>query len=154
MKTFDIRLWSQNWRPVMNIYGANALFDTGAIIPVISLPKDLLTRRFDAKLIEENVSIGGFGGGKSAGCIYSLANFNISVMHYRILECFVPDKADDDFPIILSAPLLYDAIYTINMKEGKMSVIVADDKLQNNEFKIKELADKICVQVNGILLQG
>ena len=74
MKTFDIRLWNQNWRPVMNIYGANALFDTGAIIPVISLPEDLLARRFAAKLIKSNVSVGGFGGGKSVGSIYSLAN--------------------------------------------------------------------------------
>ena len=153
MKEIELTLESQFWRPMIRLYGKLALIDTGAIVPVISMSKDMLNMRFHAKLIRDNVSISGFGGGKSYGNIYSLSDFYINTMRFAIMECFVPYERDKEFPLILSVSLFYHTHYEFRADEGKMIIRIPDDNLQNNEFLIKNLSDKICVQLNGVLYQ-
>lgn len=153
MKTLEIELQPPFWRPIIRLYGYAALVDTGAVVPVVSLPRALMIKRFQAKLIKDNVSVGGFGGGNSVGDLYSLNNFYIHKFHFKTLECFVPYKPDKDFPIILSVPLFYHTHYEFRADESKMIINVMDDKLVNNVFLIKDLTQRICVQVNGVMLQ-
>jgi len=154
MKTVEINLEPQFWRPTIRLYGKLTLIDTGAVVPVISMEKELLNLRFKAKLVKERTFFTGFGGVKNWGDVYSLSNFYIHELHFKTLECFAPYEFDKDFPIILSAPLFNDVKYEIDPKENKVTLKVPNDKLMNNEFLITNLSDKICVQMNGVMLNG
>jgi len=154
MKIINIKLIENHWRPVTRLYSRDTLIDTGAIVPVISIEHELLNHRFKAKLLKENAYFTGFGDGKSWGSVYSLSNFYIHELHFKRFECFVPYKFDKNFPIILSAPLFYHIGYEFRAYENKLILKIPDDKLTNNEFLITNLSDKICVQMNGVMLNG
>lgn len=154
MKTMEIKLEPQFWRPIIRLYGKLSLIDTGAVVPVISMEQALLNARFNAKLVKDNVYFSGFGGGKSYGSIYSLSDFYISELHFKIFECFVPFERDKTFPIILSAPLFYNTHYEFRADENKIIIKVLEDKLTDNKFLITNLSDKICVQMNGVMFQA
>ena len=154
MNVIEVELQTNRWRPIIDLYNYETLIDTGAVVPVFSVPMEFLAVRFNAKLIKDNVYFGGFGGGKSYGSIYSLSNFYIKKLHFKTLECFIPYTPDKSFSIILSAPLFYHIGYEFRAYENKLILKIPDDKLTNNEFLITNLSDKICVQMNGVMLNG
>jgi len=152
MKEICINLNEKYHRPMISLYNKLTLIDTGAIIPVVSMNKIVLDILFNAKLLKDNISIGGFGGGRATGGIYSLSNFCIKNFHFKTLECFVPHEPSKDFSIILSAPLFYDTDYEFKPREHKFVIKVSEDRISNNEFFIKDVKTKICVQINDVLL--
>lgn len=152
MKEIYINLNENYHRPMISLYNKLTLIDTGAVIPVISMNKTVLDILFSAKPVKDNVSIGGFGGGRSKGSIYSLRDFYIQSLHFKTLECFVPYEPSKDFSIILSAPLFYYTDYEFKPREHKLVIKVSEDKMSNNEFFIKDVKNKICVQINDTLL--
>jgi len=139
-------------RPVVKIYGLDTLIDTGAIIPVFSMPKELLEKAFDAKLVLDNASFGGFGG-ECKGKIYSLSNFVIGSITYNPMEVFVPDEPTLKFPFLLSSSLFYGTNYHFDTINNMFVVNMPDNMSQIREFKIKDINGELCAQIDGILLQ-
>ena len=55
-------------RPVINLYGNEAIIDTGAIIPMVSFSKEIVKLAWNADLVKSDIEIGGIGG-KTKGSI-------------------------------------------------------------------------------------
>ncbi len=152
MKNLTLRLIPEYLRPVISLYNTQTLIDTGAIIPVISLPMEKLQVRFQAEIVKENIAIGGFGGGVSQGNIYSLKNFYIRDWHFKKFECFVPRAQERKFPIMLSASVFLDIDYEFKPQNHQLILKIPDNKMTDNEFIIKLVKDKVYIQVNGITI--
>ena len=153
MVSFSLDLNHDYAHPVVQLYGMFSIIDTGAIIPVFSLPRNIIESRFRGKLVYSDKSFGGFGGGEVRGDIYSFSNFYIKQLHFKTLEAFVPYSEDISYPLLFSYTMFLNTKFQFSPIEGKMYFSVDDDKMKDNEFLIKNLADKICIQLNGVLYQ-
>lgn len=56
MKTFKIPLKDNYNRPVMKLYGLNALVDTGADIPVFNIPVDFYKNVFESQKNQNTIT--------------------------------------------------------------------------------------------------
>lgn len=124
---FIIELDTNYQRPVVKINGFNALVDTGAKIPVVSLPEKVLEIVYHAECVIDNAQIKGFGG-SCFGKVYKLQSLKIGKLIYPNLHVFVPDEPMDEFEIIISATMLNGLIYEINTRSGNMLIQVPDEE--------------------------
>ncbi|MBO6179378.1 MAG: hypothetical protein J6O04_09400 [Selenomonadaceae bacterium] len=153
MVSFSLDLDTEYARPTIILYGLLTLIDTGATVPVFSIPRNVVANRFRGVPIYTDKSFGGFGGGKIKEDIFSLSNFFIKQLHFKTIEVFVPHKSDIAYPLLFSSTMFLNVKYEIDPIDGKMNFKVPDENLKNNEFLIKNLSDKICVQLNGVFYQ-
>lgn len=113
----------------------------------------MIESRFRGHIVYADKYFGGFGGGEVHGDIYSFANFYVKQLHFKTLEAFVPREENIAYPLLFSSTMFRQCRYEIDPLEGKMNFSVPEGNLKDNEFIIKNLSDKICVQLNGILYQ-
>ena len=152
MKEFSMSLLENYQRPVLHFNDVDALIDTGAIIPMFSLPVKSIQSIFNGKLILDNAEIGGIGGDVK-GQVFSIPHFNIGKLSFNNFEIFVPQKPNIKYPILLSATLFYDTEYIIDTINNKFTVKIPDNQSWERDFKIKSLAGKLYPQIDGVLLQ-
>ena len=142
-------------RPVIKLYGENALIDTGAIVPVISVPVELMKLAWSATLIKEGVEIGGIGG-QSQGDIYALKNFCVGDLVFDKIEVFVPHIPDTQFKYLLSATMFHNTKYSFDVQNTDnqiFTVQVPENEPLHRVFEVKDLEGKLYIQVNGELLK-
>ena len=142
-------------RPVINLYGNEAIIDTGAVIPMVSLSPELLKLAWKAKPLQMNIEIGGIGG-KAKGDIYTLFNFQIGDLNFDSLDVFVPNIPDTKYTYLLSATMFYGMQFDFNMIDKNsqtFTVNIPDNVSLHRDFKIKDLNGQLYAQVNGILIQ-
>lgn len=147
----SLSLEKERQRPVVELYGMQALIDTGAVIPMISMPARAVEKMFSAQKVKGNISLGGIGG-RSVGDIYSIPAFNIEEIEYAPFEVFVPHISKITFPILLSATLFYKMSYTVDTVEGKFIIDTKDAPLKR-KFKIKDLHGELYPQIDDTLIQ-
>ena len=102
--------------PIFRFNGFEALFDTGAVIPVFSYSDFVMTRGFGAKLMHENIPVGGIGG-KSDGKIYRLHNFPVGEFMFSDLDVFVPEKFLENTPILFSVTMFHGLAFKGDPKQ-------------------------------------
>ena len=144
-----------NQRPVINLYGNEAIIDTGAVIPMISLSPELITLAWKAKLVKEDIEIGGIGG-LCKGNVYELHDFRVGELIFDTLDVFVADKPDIKYSFLLSATMFYNMNFSFDMideNNQSFTVKIPDNIPLHREFKIKMLEGKLYAQVDGVLLQ-
>ncbi len=103
-------------RPVITLYGNEALIDTGAVIPMVSLSVELIKLAWNAKLVQDNISIDGIGG-EAKGSIYTLYDFKIGDFIFKELDVFVPDIQNLKYTYLLSATMLKNIKFPKIIKE-------------------------------------
>ena len=145
---FVIRLDKFEGRPVLRLDNdIAALLDTGAEIPVYTLGAESLKLIYDAELVLENVSIGGFGG-KHYGDVYKLKFFRLGNLVYPNIHIFVTDF-DNRFPFILSASMFYGLIYEVDTKRHALTVRIPDDESEVRNLRIVREDGGLYVMAGG-----
>ena len=91
MKPIEFDLTPSNLCPTIRFDGFEALFDTGAVIPVFSYSAEVMKLAFGATKRFEKAEIGGIGG-KGLGDIYRLKDFHVSEFVFSELDVYVPEK--------------------------------------------------------------
>ena len=150
---FSLDLLNFYERPIVQLYGLNALIDTGAMVPVFSLPVSVLVRTFGATLSLDGAEVGGFGG-KCRGRVYSLKDFRVGVLLFETLEAFVPDVPVTKHPFLLSASMFYGTAYTFDTVNFRFSVRIPDGMSRSRKFVLKDLRGRLYAQIDGVLLQS
>ena len=148
MAKIAIPLSAEYQRPVIELYGVEALVDTGAVIPMFSLPSIMVEKVFAGEKLLGNQYI----GGEALGDVYRLPDFKIGEITYSPLEVFVPRKGKLSFPILLSDTLFLGTSYTVDTA-GSRLVIDTKDTPATREFKILSLKGKLYPQIDGVLIQ-
>ena len=142
-------------RPVINLYGNEAIIDTGAIIPMVSFSKEIVKLAWNADLVKSDIEIGGIGG-KTKGSIYTLHNFQIGDLIFDDLDVFISDIPTIKYSFLLSATMFYGTNFSfemINSNNQNFIVEVPDDFDYHIKFKIIELKGDLYAQINGVLIQ-
>ena len=142
-------------RPVIKLYGNDAIIDTGAVIPMVSLSPELVKLAWNAELVKENIEIGGIGG-KAEGDIYTLHNFEIYGFKFNNLDVFIPKIPDTKYIYLLSCTMFYGTDFSfdmINKDNQSFTINIPDNVNLNRNFKIKDLNGQLYAQVDGILIQ-
>lgn len=131
-------------RPIIaNYYGGLALIDTGAEIPVCTLPVMVLEKMFQAELRMRNASITGFGG-DDYGDIYTIGTIELQGIIYPNIPVFVPRRNRIlGFRWILSATMLDRLEYNINMKTHTMTINIPDDESNVRNLRLYDKDGKI-----------
>ena len=144
--SFTHSLMEGTSRPIIdNIYGGMALIDTGAEIPVCTLPVEILKKVFHAELKVENAPITGFGG-RDYGSIYILEAFRWNQLVFPFIPIFVPNnKHNIQFRWIFSASMLDRLEYHINMKKHVLTIYVPDDESLERRLHIYDKNGKLHV---------
>jgi len=154
MHKFSMKM-SGEQRPVIDLYGNAALIDTGAIIPMVYFPGELLKLAWNAELVISDVEIGGIGG-KTKGDIYTLHNFIVGDFCFDALDVFVSNTRDTRYTYLLSATMFYGTNFSFNLidKENQTFTVEIPDSIPlHRDFRIKDLDGKIYAQVDGVLIQ-
>ena len=139
-------------RPVVELYGMEALIDTGALVPVISMPAKVVEKVFSAeKVNKKDLSLGGIGG-RATGDVYRLPEFVFGDIRYSPFEVFVPRVAKISFPILLGATLFYNMSYTVDTVDNQFIVDIKDAPL-NRRFKLLDLQGELYPQIDDTLIQ-
>lgn len=152
MTRFSLDMVRGCQRPVVNVRNFDALIDTGAVIPSSSLPVPVLEELFGAKLVLAEAKISGFGGA-CMGKVYSLKNFALGHLNFEVLEVFVPNDRVTKYPFLLSATMFYGFEYAFDTVAAKFRLTVPSGASLNRTFRVKDLAGRLFVQVDGVLLQ-
>ncbi|MBR2216242.1 MAG: hypothetical protein IJ849_10890 [Selenomonadaceae bacterium] len=152
MAKIELPMLKKYQRPIVELYGLHALVDTGAVIPMFSLPVRIITAIFpEAEKILERHSVGGIGG-ESLGDVYRLPNFAIGELTYSPFDAFVPYEPSLKYPILLSAPLFSGMFYGFDSAESKFIVETKDMPLKR-KFELHELRGQLFPQIDGVLIQ-
>lgn len=153
MREFFLPTLADYRRPVVELYGLQALIDTGAVIPMFSLPLISMTEKlFPGEKIRDNVPISGISG-IAMGCVYSINEFRVGEMCFSPFEVFVPHEMRIKYPLLLSATLFYGTDYGFDTNNNIFHITVSDDARLNKEFRLKFLAGTLYPQIDGVLLQ-
>lgn len=134
----EIKLDLLRWysRPVIKLYGVEALIDTGAEIPVFSLEEQVLRRLFNAELLLKNGSVRGFGG-EFRGSIYQLYDFRIEELYYPKIRVLVPnDLSNGFFRMILSASMFHNLSCNIDFKNHQLTIVVPDNESLQRDIRV------------------
>lgn len=124
-------------RPVVILKeGFTALLDTGAFLPVWTAGEQLLISDFQAKLVQKNVPITGFGG-TTYGDLYQ-ANIQVGDLIYPQMHIVVNSELDTPFYMILSATMFQNLIYEVDDKHHKFSVSIPDGESFVRNLKIED----------------
>ena len=99
MAHLEIPMLKKYQRPIIRLYGQNALIDTVAVIPMLSISSDWAEEKFGAEKILERHVIGGIGG-ESFGDVYRLKDFRIGELTYSIFDAFVPYEPSLKYNVI------------------------------------------------------
>ena len=138
-------------RPIINLYGLDCLIDTGAIIPMFSMPKVIIENMFKAVKTLEKHTVGGIGG-ESLGDVYRINEFKVGEIIYSPFEVFVPYMQTIKYPVLLGAPLFYGMFYGFDTVENKFVIDTKDAPLKR-QFRIVELRGQLYCQIDDILVQ-
>lgn len=146
MISFQQELIPNSSRPIIDdFYGATALIDTGAEIPVCTLSGSVLRDTFDAELRLANTSITGFGG-KDYGDVYVLKSFKWKELEYPSLPVFVPKETHGlKVRWIISASMLDRLEYTVNMKTLRLTVNIPEDESRQRRLRVYDSKGKLHV---------
>ena len=132
---FALSLDARLSRPAIRLEnGLSALVDTGAEIPVCTLSANVLKSAYDARLVMENVFIGGFGG-RHYGDIYAINLFKIGKLIYPNIHMFVA-RFNLGFHFILSSSMFHGLIYEIDTKNHALTVRIPDDESEVRNLRI------------------
>ena len=151
MAKIEIPTLKKYQRPVIEIGGLFALIDTGATIPMFSVPGPILKKAYSAEKILENGVVGGIGG-FTMGDIYRLPEFKVDELEYAPFEVFVPHKQRLNYPLLLSSTLFYGMRYTVDTVES-MFIVDTKNEPTKRSFKIISLEGKLYPQIDNILVQ-
>ncbi|MCR5651015.1 MAG: hypothetical protein K6F86_07535 [Lachnospiraceae bacterium] len=116
-------------RPIITLYGQQALFDSGADIPSCN-DAEFLISEFNAKEIELPVKpfVHGVGKDKVYGRIFDVEMFKIKELMYPHLRIFVPDEPGFKTTFLLSASMFYGLSCTIDFKNSALEIVVPDEQ--------------------------
>ena len=143
--SFSLALLQGTSRPIVDdLYGGMALIDTGAEIPVCTLPVATLKDLFEAEIRVQNTQITGFGG-KDVGDVYSLKEFRFNNLIYPHLPVYVPRKCNFQFRWILSASMFDQLEYSINMKMHILTVTIPGDESPERRLHVYDRNGKLHV---------
>ena len=137
MKEFTVRVVPDSSRPIVSVYGMDALIDTGADVPVVSVMAiDFLIDRFHAKTVLKVAKIRGFGG-EEHGDVLVIDQFVFGDLVFPNMHVFVP-KRTLAFPFVLSASMFNRLVYEIDMKNHAMTVRIPDDESNVRNLLIQQ----------------
>ena len=134
----EIKLDLLRWysRPVIKLYGVEALIDTGAEIPVFSLSEHELKRLFNAELLLKRGAVRGFGG-EFTGAVYRLYDFRIDELYYPKMKVLVPDDLSNGFfRMILSASMFHNLSCNIDFKNHQLSIVVPENESLRRDIRV------------------
>ena len=138
-------------RPIVNLYGLDCLIDTGAVIPLFSMPKVILENMFKARKTTEKHVIGGIGG-ESQGDVYCMDEFKIGEITYSPFEVFVPYTPTIKYPVLLGAPLFHGMFYGFDTVENNFVIDTKEAPLKR-QFRLVELRGQLYCQIDDVLVQ-
>ena len=138
-------------RPIIELYGFNALIDTGAVIPMFSVPVTTVKEKFSAEKILEKHSIGGIGG-ESYGDVYRIDEFCVGELVYAPFDVFVPIEPNLKYPILLGAPLFHGMFYGFDTTENQFIIETKEAPLRRS-FKLHELRGQLFPQIDDVFIQ-
>lgn len=125
-------------RPIITLYGQQALFDSGADIPSCN-DAELLISEFNAKeiILPQKPSVHGVGSEKVFGRIFDVEMFEVKELMYPHLKFFVPDEPGFKTTFLLSASMFYGLTCTIDFNCKSLEIVVPDDQqlVRNVIFK-------------------
>lgn len=137
MKEFTVRLVPDSSRPIVSVYGLDALIDTGADVPVVSVTAmEFLSDKFHAKTVLKDAKISGFGGDEY-GDVLVIDRFEFGDLVFPNMHVFVPRRTLA-FPFVLSASMFNRLIYEIDMKNHAMTVRIPDDESNVRNLLIQQ----------------
>ena len=131
MKEITFKLNPDYIRPVIRLYGLDALIDTGAKFPVTTISKEILVNSFNAKCIVPETQINGFGG-NCTGAVYELETFHVGDLIFPRMTIFQTDE-DIGFPFILSAGMFDGLDIVLSFNQKTILFQVPDDQLVRNQ---------------------
>lgn len=154
MKTFTMKM-NGHQRPVIDLYGAEAIIDTGAIIPMTSYSPELVTLAWKATPKLLGTSIGGIGG-ESRGDVYTLYNFQVGDLIFDELDVFIPYEPDVTYSFLLSATMFHGMKidFDLTVDENQSFIVNIPENVDlHRKFNVTDLKGKLCIQIDGILIQ-
>lgn len=154
MKSFSIKLNGKQ-RPVMDLYGNEAIIDTGAVVPMATFSPEVLKLAWDAELVKDNIEIGGISG-TTKGSIYRLHDFRIGDFIFDELDIFVSYKKSIQFSFLLSSTLFNGTNFQFDMIDKNnqtFTVNIPDEVELHRHFRLKDISGQIYAEIDGVLLQ-
>ena len=136
MKQFTIDLNENVQRPVVRLsewHQFDVMLDTGALFPVW-VDEERALIKLGAKLIQEKVVFGGFGG-EASGSLYRLPYFKFGDLIYPglpIIACCVSAPCH----MILSASMFLKLRYEIDDENHKLNITIPDSQSCVRNLKI------------------
>ena len=125
-------------RPIITLYGQQALIDSGADIPACN-DADFLISAFNAQevILPEKPSVNGVGKEKVFGRIFDVDMFIMKELMYPHLKFFVPDEPGFKTTFLLSASMFYGLVCTIDYEKHRYVIVVPDGQqlVRNVIFK-------------------
>ena len=119
----------QYTRPIITLYGQQALIDSGADIPACN-DAGLLKSEFKAReiILPEKPSVNGVGKEKIYGRIFDVEIFKVNDLVYPHIKFFVPDDPGFKTTFLLSASMFYGLSCTIDFEKHRFEIVVPDNQ--------------------------
>lgn len=127
MPSFDVKFSLIKGRPIMerttNGKQYTALFDTGAIVPVLNMPKYLILSMGGKKVSDEIFPIGGFGIESDKATLYEFKEWYFEDITFYDFRCYALNEHRTDLhSMIIPSGILDGTKYTIDTIASVMTV--------------------------------
>ncbi len=152
MTQFSLPLSENYMRPIVKVNNIDTIIDTGAMIPVFSLPEEVVKLAFKAELKKSGVSFGGFGG-ECHGCVYEIEKLEVGKITYKPFQFFIPYNPVTRHPFLLSASMFYGLDYEFDTIHGEFIVRADKEEDFQRSFLLKDIKGSLYAQIDDILLQ-
>lgn len=129
MKKIHFSIDKNFTRPIITLYGQQALFDSGSDIPACS-DADFLVEALGAKeiILPKRASVHGIGKNVVFGRIFDVEMFEMKELMYPHLKMFVPDEPGFKTTFLLSASMFYGLTCAINFQKSVLEILVPDEQ--------------------------
>ena len=151
MNQFTLKLRAGYANPVIvlsDFHNLLALIDTGAGIPVITLPEDKVLS-MGGKLKQKDINVRGLSHSSNKGSLYQFKNFKLGDVMYVELDVAVVPDDKSPYNMLLSSTMFRDMIYEIDDLNHRFNVSVRDsDCIRKLVAYYDKDSDKLYVHYN------
>ena len=134
MLEFSLPLNTNFTRPIISLYSAKVLIDSGAELPILDTSEEVVKKLFQGKLLSEDCTIKGVGGSHIAK-VYRLHKFAVGKMVYRDIPVLLADINDVNVDMILGSAMFGAGIkYTIDTKSNTVSFCIPDEAAMSGKL--------------------
>ena len=147
MKEISFELDPKEFRPTFKLGNFDAIFATGAIIPMFYMDDDTLRQEFHGRVTIQDAVIWGIGG-EVHGSVYRMDDFHLGELTFKTLDVYVPNDFSGKPRIVLGASVLYGLSYSI-YPSSRLTISVEDESELVRELTLQLQDGELVPFLNG-----